>query len=77
MSHSHRGPSGVTYHLDAEGSVDCDVSFTIHTNTESEDDVMIDMKDILFLAALHVRSVRAGELENASDLEVLGLGDPK
>lgn len=71
--HSHRGPSGATYHLDAEGSVDCDVSFTIHTNTESEDDVMISMEDILFLAALHVRSVRSVELENATDLQVLGL----
>lgn len=71
--HSHTGPSGVRYHLDAEGSTDCDVRFTIHTNTPAEDDVTISMGDILFLAALHVRAARTKKLESASDLEILGL----
>lgn len=77
MSHSYTGPSGVRYHLDAEGSVDCDVSFTTKTHTPDQEDVEIGMADILFLAALHVRSALSWKLENASDLEILGLEDRK
>lgn len=67
------GPSKKQYHLDELGDLDCDVTFTIHPHTPHEEEVIISMRDVLFLAALHFRTVRSAELDHASDLKILGL----
>lgn len=74
MSHSYTGPSGKRYHLDAAGSPSCGVHFALKEATPYEPEeveVEIPMDDILFLAAIHVRSRFVELAESGADLEVL------
>lgn len=62
--HSYDSPSGERYHLEAEGSTEGSVYFR---------DEEISMRDILWLAALHIRGRMTSKAETASDFEILGL----
>jgi hypothetical protein len=49
--HSYTGPSGTRYHLDAEGSIEGRVHFV-----RGDTDVVISMRDVLWLSSMHRRS---------------------
>lgn len=52
------GPSERQYDLDDLGDLDCDVTFTVHSHSPDEEEVVVPMRDILFLADLHFQAVR-------------------
>lgn len=78
--YSYEGPSGRTYHHASHGSTNDVVHFDVpyqefHTRgyVTRPVHVEISMEDILHLAADLVRSQRVRDLEDATDLEILGL----
>lgn len=78
--HSYEGPSGRIYHHTSHGSVNGVVRFDVpyqemHVKgwVARSLEVVIPMGDILSLAADLVRTQRVSDLENATDLDILGL----
>lgn len=70
--HSYEGPSGRSYHHESEGSPNDVVYVTLTVRGESST-ITIPMRDVLWLAARHVRDRRITALENMPDEVVLGL----